>query len=89
MVRDKREVALNVEHGVSKSIPDVSGVGVGNISQARDVGRLVRVQSLESREFGDVRSPPPIRIGSNDLWKPCVSVSNVGAVCLRNALIRE
>lgn len=60
VVGDEGKVALDVDHGVPKSVPDTSSVGVGDVAQAGDVRGLIRVDGLARGEFREVCGPPSI-----------------------------
>lgn len=60
VISDEGKVALDVDHCVGESAPDISGVGVGDVVQAGDVRGLIRIEGLESREFRKVRGPPSV-----------------------------
>lgn len=66
MVRDKREIAFDLEHSVGESVPDITGVGVGNVAKVGDVGDLLRVAGFKSRGFCADLDPPPIGVRSEN-----------------------
>lgn len=60
MVGDEGKFALDVDHGVPKSVPDIGSVGVGDVAQASDVRGLIRVDGLARSEFREVCGPPSV-----------------------------